>query len=63
MCFLPMRGPAGIPAELERRFKQTDAILRFITIKKDPRDSAKGQKKVKQPRRSRQPRLEPSLRP
>ncbi len=45
--FFTYEGTPGIPAELERRFKQTDAILRFITIKKDPRDMVKGKKKVK----------------
>ncbi|MCX8159514.1 MAG: 30S ribosomal protein S6 [Candidatus Saccharicenans sp.] len=46
--FFTYEGAPAIPAELERRFKQTDAILRFITIKKDPRDTVKGKKKVKQ---------------
>ncbi len=45
--FFTYEGVPAIPAELERRFKQTDAILRFITLKKDLRDVAKGKKKVK----------------
>lgn len=45
--FFTYEGAPAIPAELERRFKQTDAILRFITIKKDPRDIVKGKKKAK----------------
>lgn len=45
--FLVYEGSPAIPAELERRFKQTDAILRFITVKRDLRDTAKGKKKVK----------------
>ncbi|NPV82005.1 MAG: 30S ribosomal protein S6 [Candidatus Aminicenantes bacterium] len=46
--FFTYEGAPAIPAELERRFKQTDAILRFITIKKDPRDMVKGKKRVKE---------------
>ncbi|HAR35357.1 MAG TPA: 30S ribosomal protein S6 [Acidobacteria bacterium] len=45
--FFIYQGSPAVPAELERRFKQTDAILRFMTIKRDPRDVMKGKKKVK----------------
>ncbi|MGB9907369.1 MAG: 30S ribosomal protein S6 [Candidatus Saccharicenans sp.] len=45
--FFIYRGSPAVAAELERRFKQTDAILRFMTIKRDPRDVLKGKKKVK----------------
>lgn len=45
--FFVYQGSPAVPTELERRFKQTDAILRFMTIKLDPRDLLKGKKKVK----------------
>lgn len=45
--FFVYRGSPAVPSELERRFKQTDAILRFMTIKLDPRDVLKDKKKVK----------------
>ncbi|MGQ9800312.1 MAG: 30S ribosomal protein S6 [Candidatus Saccharicenans sp.] len=45
--FFIYQGSPAVPAELERRFKQTDAILRFMTIKRDPRDVINGKKKVK----------------
>lgn len=45
--FFTYEGTPAVPAELERKFKQTDAILRFITIKKDPRGLVRGKKKVK----------------
>ncbi|MGC8891365.1 MAG: 30S ribosomal protein S6 [Candidatus Saccharicenans sp.] len=45
--FFTYEASPAAPAELERKFKQTDSILRFLTIKKDPRDLIKGKKKVK----------------
>jgi len=45
--FFTYEGTPAVPAELERKFKQTDAILRFLTIKKDPRGMVKGKKKEK----------------
>jgi small subunit ribosomal protein S6 len=45
--FFTYEGTPAVPAELERKFKQTDAILRFMTIKKDPRGMVKGKKKEK----------------
>lgn len=45
--FFTYEGTPAVPAELERKFKQTDAILRFMTIKKDPRGMIKGKKKEK----------------
>jgi small subunit ribosomal protein S6 len=38
-------GPGDVSAELERRFKQTDAVIRFMTVLKDPRDLARRKKK------------------
>jgi small subunit ribosomal protein S6 len=45
--FFTYQGAPAVPAELERKFKQTDAILRFMTIKKDPRDLVKSKKRIK----------------
>ena len=37
--FFLYEGTPDIPTELERRFKQTEAIIRYLTVKKDPRDA------------------------
>jgi small subunit ribosomal protein S6 len=36
--FLTYDGGGDVSAELERRFKQSDAVIRFMTVLKDPRD-------------------------
>jgi small subunit ribosomal protein S6 len=36
--FFTYDGPGDVSMELERRFKQTDAVIRFLTVLKDPRD-------------------------
>jgi small subunit ribosomal protein S6 len=43
--FFTYDGPGDIAAELERRFKQTDAVIRFMTVVKDPRDLVRRKKK------------------
>ncbi len=43
--FFTYEGGGEVPLELERRFKQTDAIIRFLTVKKDPRDLLPRRKK------------------
>jgi len=43
--FLTFDGPGDVAAELERRFKQTDAVIRFMTVVKDPRDLVGRKKK------------------
>ncbi len=43
--FFTYDGPGDIAAELERRFKQTDAVIRFLTVVKDPRDLVRRKKK------------------
>ncbi len=35
-----------VPFELERRFKQTEAILRYLTIKKETKEKARRKEKV-----------------
>lgn len=51
--FFLYEGTPDIPTELERRFKQTEAIIRYLTVKKDPRDAIrkagkKARKKAKE---------------
>ncbi len=43
--FFVYEGPGDISTELERRFKQTDTVIRFLTVKKDQRDQFGRRKK------------------
>jgi len=43
--FFLYEGPGDISTEMERRFKQTDTVIRFMTVKKDARDLARRRKK------------------
>lgn len=43
--FFVYEGPGDVSAELERRFKQTDTVIRFLTVKKDQKDQARRKKK------------------
>ena len=43
--FFTYDGPGDISTEMERRFKQTDSVIRFMTVKKDPRDLIRRRKK------------------
>ena len=36
--FFTYDGGGDVSVELERRFKQSDAVIRFMTVLKDPRD-------------------------
>ena len=36
--FFTYEGAGDVSAELERRFKQTEAVIRFMTVLRDPRD-------------------------
>ena len=38
-------GKSEIPDELERRFKQSDTIIRYLTVKKETRENVRGKKK------------------
>lgn len=46
--FFLYEGKGDIPLELERRFKQSDAVLRYLTVRKETRLRA-SQKKRKAP--------------
>lgn len=43
--FFTYDGGGDVSVELERRFKQTDHVIRFMTVLKDPRDLARRKKK------------------
>ncbi len=43
--FFHYQGEADIPAELERRFKQTDAILRYMTVRMEEEPKIRQRKK------------------
>ncbi len=47
--FFLYEGDPSIPVELERRFKQTETIIRYMTVKNDIKESAK--KRAKTPPR------------
>jgi small subunit ribosomal protein S6 len=58
--FFTYDGPGDIAGELERRFKQTDAVIRFMTVVKDPRDLVRRKKKkrAEEPAPTAEPREE-----
>ena len=43
--FFHYEGDPKIPFELERRFKQTEAILRFLTVKKETKENVRKKRK------------------
>lgn len=43
--FFTYEGSGDISVEMERRFKQTDSVIRFMTVKRDPRDLVRRRKK------------------
>ncbi len=43
--FFHYEGDSEIPSELERRFKQTEAILRYLTVKKELKENIRRKKK------------------
>jgi small subunit ribosomal protein S6 len=43
--FFTYEGAGDVSAELERRFKQTEAVIRFMTVLRDPRDLTRRKKK------------------
>ncbi len=44
--FLHYESGANVPAELERRFKQSDQVLRYMTVKKETTTSLRKKKKT-----------------
>lgn len=47
--FFHYEGDSDIPSELERRFKQSEAILRYLTVKKETEESVRKKKKIAPP--------------
>jgi small subunit ribosomal protein S6 len=43
--FFTYEGAGDVSAELERRFKQTETVIRFMTVLRDPRDLTRRKKK------------------
>ena len=43
--FFHYEGEPDIPFELERRFKQSEAILRFLTVRKEKKENVRKKKK------------------
>jgi len=43
--FLTYESEPAIPAEMERRFKQTDSVLRFLTLRREAKESVRRKKK------------------
>jgi len=58
--FFHYEGRPDIPLELERRFKQTDAVLRYLTLQKEAREAARRKRKKTAGAESREPIAEAS---
>ena len=65
--FFHYEGRPDIPVELERRFKQSDAVLRYLTLKKEAKGTSAGRRRrspapkrrPRRPRKRRRPRAAP----
>jgi len=44
--FFTYEGGGDIPQELERRFKQIDTVIRYLTVKRDARDLVRRKKRA-----------------
>ncbi len=44
--FFHYEGEPSVPIELERRFKQTEAIIRFLTLKKETKEESQKKKEA-----------------
>ena len=60
--FFTYEGAGDISTELERRFKQTDAVIRFMTVLRDPRDLI-GRKRKKRAEEALPVAAEPAVEP
>ncbi len=62
--FFHYQGEADIPVELERRFKQTEAILRYMTVRMEEEPKIRQRKKGRpKPREAMAERKAPTPRP
>jgi len=48
-------GESEIPAELERRFKQADTVIRYLTVRKETRDNIRRKKMKPTPKEEEAP--------
>ena len=60
--FFTYEGAGDISTELERRFKQADAVIRFMTVLRDPRDLI-GRKRKKRAEEAVRAAVEPHVEP
>jgi small subunit ribosomal protein S6 len=60
--FFTYEGAGDISTELERRFKQTDSVIRFMTVLRDPRDLI-GRKRKKRAEEAVRVAAEPAVEP
>ncbi len=60
--FFTYEGAGDISTELERRFKQTDSVIRFMTVLRDPRDLI-GRKRKKRAEEAARVAAEPAVEP
>ncbi len=47
--FFLYEGDPGVPSELERLFKQTEPVLRYLTVKKDTKPNVRRKRKAAPP--------------
>jgi small subunit ribosomal protein S6 len=59
--FFTYEGAGDISAELERRIKQTDAVIRFMTVLRDPRDLARRKNKKRRAEEAARAAAEPAV--
>ena len=57
--FLHYEGRPDIPLELERRFKQTDAVLRYLTLQNEAQESTRRKRKKNAPPEPKEAAAEP----
>ena len=59
--FFHYEGRPDIPLELERRFKQTDAVLRYLTLQKEAKEPTRRKRKKNASPEPREAAAEPRL--
>lgn len=59
--FFTYEGAGDISAELERRFKQTDTVIRFMTVLRDPRDLTRRKNKKRRAEEAARAAAEPAV--
>lgn len=54
--FFLYEAEADLPSELERRFKQTEVILRYMTVKQEDKENLRKKRKAPPKRKARAPK-------